>query len=341
MNILVTGGAGYVGSHACVELLEAGHDVVVVDDMSNSSAESLRRVEQITHKSPVFYRIDVCDAEAMDSIFEEHHIDCVMHFAGYKAVGESVALPLKYYRNNLGATLTLCESMQRHGVKRIIFSSSATVYRQDNPMPVSEDAALGCINPYGRTKLMCEQILDDFAAAESDFCAVLLRYFNPVGAHESGMIGEDPKGTPNNLMPYICQTAIGRRRELLVFGGDYDTVDGTGVRDYIHVMDLAKGHVAALAFAMSHSGVHPFNLGTGRGYSVLEMVHTFQRVNNVKVPYRITARRAGDLPVCYADPSKAEAVLGWKAVKNIDDMCADAWRWQVKNPAGYEQDNRT
>jgi UDP-glucose 4-epimerase len=318
-----------------VELLSAGHDVIVVDNLSNSNAESLRRVERITGKSLAFYRVDVCDAEAIQSILEEHPVDCLLHFAGYKAVGESVALPLKYYRNNLDTTLTLCETMQRCGVKRIVFSSSATVYRQDNPMPVSEEAALGCINPYGCTKLMCEQILGDVMAAESDSCAVLLRYFNPVGAHESGLIGEDPKGTPNNLMPYICQTAIGRRPELSVFGDDYDTQDGTGVRDYIHVMDLAKGHVAALAFAMTHSGAHAFNLGTGQGYSVLQMVQAFQRVNDVKVPYHVAARRAGDLPVCYADPTKAETVLGWKAVKNIDDMCADAWRWQVRNPAGY------
>ena len=337
MTVLVTGGMGYIGSHTCVELLEQGMDVVVVDNLVNSSAEAGRRVEQITGKPLKFYQMDVRDRAGLDRIFTEQKIDCVIHFAGLKAVGESVHMPLEYYDNNLGSTVTLCEAMRDHGVKQIIFSSSATVYSGDNDMPLCETSRTGsCTNPYGWTKYVCEQILRDCVVADPSWSVVLLRYFNPIGAHPSGLIGEDPRGVPNNLMPYISQTAIGRLECLNVFGDDYDTPDGTGVRDYIHVMDLARGHVSAIAYMAAHTGESIFNLGTGRGYSVLEMVHAFEAANHVHVPYRIAPRRAGDLPTVYACPDKSARILGWHADYSLEDMCRDSWRWQTQNPNGYE-----
>lgn len=336
MNVLVTGGAGYIGSHTCVELLEKGYGVVVVDNLVNSSAKSLERVEQITGKSLDFYQNDVRDRDAMERIFSKHDIDCVIHFAGLKSVGESVAMPLEYYDNNLYSTVVLCETMRDHGVKNIVFSSSATVYSGDNTMPLRENSHTGmCTNPYGWTKYMCEQILRDTGKAITDWSIALLRYFNPIGAHSSGLIGEDPRGIPNNLMPYISQVAIGRRDHLNVFGDDYDTPDGTGVRDYIHVVDLARGHVAAIDYMQTHKGENVFNLGTGIGYSVLDMVHAFERVTGKKIPYEITARRPGDLATVYASPDKSAELLGWKAQYNLDDMCRDTWAWQTKNPMGY------
>ena len=338
MNILVTGGAGYIGTHTLVELLNRGHDVVVVDNYVNSHPESLDRVREITGKTFPFYEANVCDEAALDRIFDENKVDCVIHFAGLKAVGESCAKPLMYYRNNLDGMLSLISSMRKHGVKRFVFSSSATVYRSDAGMPVDEDSPLGCINPYGWTKFMGEEILRDVAKAEPDWSVVLLRYFNPIGAHESGKIGEDPNGIPNNLMPYITQTALGRLKELHVFGNDYPTPDGTGVRDYIHVVDLAEGHVAAIEYARDHTGCEAFNLGTGEGYSVLDIVNAFERVNHVKVPYEITARRPGDPPTVYAKVGKAERLLHWKAKRTLDQMCADSWRWQTQNPHGYAKE---
>ena len=338
MNILVTGGAGYIGTHTLVELLDRGHDVVVVDNYVNSHPESLDRVREITGKTFPFYEANVCDEAALDRIFDENKVDCVIHFAGLKAVGESCAKPLMYYRNNLDGMLSLISSMRRHDVKRIVFSSSATVYRSDAGMPVDEESPLGCINPYGWTKFMGEEILRDVAKAEPDWSVVLLRYFNPIGAHESGKIGEDPNGVPNNLMPYITQTALGRLKELHVFGNDYPTPDGTGVRDYIHVVDLAEGHVAAIEYARDHTGCEAFNLGTGEGYSVLDIVHAFERVNHIKVPYEIAPRRAGDPPTVYARVGKAETMLHWKARRTLDQMCADSWRWQTQNPHGYAKE---
>ena len=338
MNILVTGGAGYIGTHTLVELLNRGHDVVVVDNYVNSHPESLDRVREITGKTFPFYEANVCDEAALDRIFDENKVDCVIHFAGLKAVGESCAKPLMYYRNNLDGMLSLISSMRRHDVKRFVFSSSATVYRSDAGMPVDEDSPLGCINPYGWTKFMGEEILRDVAKAEPDWSVVLLRYFNPIGAHESGRIGEDPNGIPNNLMPYITQTALGRLKELHVFGNDYPTPDGTGVRDYIHVVDLDEGHVAAIEYARDHTGCEAFNLGTGEGYSVLDIVNAFERVNHVKVPYEITARRPGDPPTVYAKVDKAERLLHWKAKRTLDQMCADSWRWQTQNPHGYAKE---
>ena len=336
MKVLVTGGAGYIGSHTCVELMQSGHDVVVVDNLCNSNAKSLERVEALTGGHVRFYQGDVRDEALLRRIFAENEISSVIHFAGLKAVGESVAQPWRYYDNNLNSTLVLTKVMADAGVKRIIFSSSATVYSGDNEMPLRETSRTGgCTNPYGWTKYMTEQILSGMAHADPEWSVVLLRYFNPIGAHESGMIGEDPRGIPNNLMPYITQVAVGRREKLSVFGNDYDTPDGTGVRDYIHVVDLAKGHVAAVQYAGSHTGCEVFNLGTGVGYSVLDMVRTFQEVNGVPVPYQIVDRRPGDLPVCYADPSKSAEVLGWKAEKNLRDMCRDSWNWQSRNPLGY------
>ncbi len=337
MNVLVTGGAGYIGSHTCVELITAGHTPVVIDNLCNSSAESLRRVAEITGKPVAFIKGDVRDEALLEKVLSQHRIDCAIHFAGLKAVGESVAKPLEYYQNNLDATLTLCRVMARHNVKRIIFSSSATVYSGDNEMPLRETSRTGsCTTPYGWTKYMGEQILRDIAKADSEWSVVNLRYFNPVGAHESGRIGEHPNGIPNNLMPYISQTAIGRRDHLNVFGNDYPTPDGTGVRDYIHVVDLARGHVAAIEYLMSHTGDAVFNLGTGRGYSVLDMVHAFEEANGVRVPYEIAPRRAGDLAVCYADPAKSAEVLGWHAEHDLMDMCRDTWNWQKQNPNGYD-----
>lgn len=337
MQVLVTGGAGYIGSHTCVELLNTGHQPIVIDNLCNSSAKSLERVREITGKSMPFYEGDVRDAALLERIFDENDISCVIHFAGLKAVGESVSKPLEYYENNLCSTLTLCRTMARRGVKRMIFSSSATVYSGDNEMPLRETSKTGnCTNPYGWTKYMGEQILRDLSKADPEWSVVLLRYFNPVGAHESGLIGEHPNGIPNNLMPFISQTAIGKRDHLNVFGNDYPTPDGTGVRDYIHVVDLAKGHVAAIDYLMTHTGEGVFNLGTGRGYSVLDMVRAFETANGVKVPYVIAPRRPGDLPTCYADPSKSREVLGWEASHDQNDMCRDTWHWQRQNPNGYE-----
>ncbi len=336
MNILVTGGAGYIGSHTCVELLEGGYGVVVIDNLCNSNPESLHRVQELTGKELKFYEGDVRDEALLRKIFAENHIDCVIHFAGLKAVGESVAMPWKYYDNNLNSTLTLTKVMQEVGMKNIIFSSSATVYSGDNEMPLRENSRTGnCTNPYGWTKYMTEQILSGMAHADKEWGIVLLRYFNPIGAHHSGRIGEDPRGIPNNLMPYITQVAVGRREKLNVFGNDYDTHDGTGVRDYIHVVDLAKGHVAAIQYVLQNKGCEVFNLGTGTGYSVLDMVKSFESVNNVAVPYVIADRRPGDLATCYADPAKSAQMLGWKAEKNLDDMCRDSWNWQKNNPKGY------
>ena len=336
MNVLVTGGAGYIGSHTCVELLQRDMGVVVVDNLVNSSPRAIERVEQITGKHVDFYVKDVRDREAMNAIFDKHRIDCVIHFAGLKAVGESVAMPLEYYDNNLFSTVTLCEVMRDHGVKNIVFSSSATVYSGDNEMPLREASRTGmCTNPYGWTKYMSEQILRDTAKSDNDWAIVLLRYFNPIGAHSSGLIGEDPRGIPNNLMPFISQVAIGRREYLNVFGDDYDTPDGTGVRDYIHVVDLARGHVAAINYMRQHKGESVFNLGTGNGYSVLDMVHAFEKVTGKKVPYRIAPRRPGDLATVYASPDKSAELLGWKAEYGLEDMCRDTWAWQSKNPMGY------
>ncbi len=338
MNILVTGGTGYIGSHTCVELLQSGYTPIVVDNLCNSNAESLRRVEQITGKSVKFIQGDVRDEAVLDAAFSQYDITCVIHFAGLKAVGESVAKPLAYYENNLGSTMVLCRVMAKHGVKKLIFSSSATVYSGDNEMPLRETSKTGsCTNPYGWTKYMGEQILRDIAKADPDWSVVLLRYFNPVGAHASGLIGEHPNGIPNNLMPFISQTAVGKRDHLNVFGNDYDTPDGTGVRDYIHVVDLAKGHVAAINYLLKNSGEAVFNLGTGHGYSVLDMVKAFEAVNQVAVPYEIAPRRPGDLATCYADPAKSLKVLGWQAERDQNDMCRDSWNWQRKNPNGYEK----
>lgn len=330
-TVLLTGGTGFIGSHTAVELIDAGEGVVIVDDLSNSEASVIDRIEEITGKRPAFYQADAADKTAMDRIFTEHPIDAVIHFAGFKAVGESVRKPIEYYRNNLDTLLALLETMRDHKVKHIIFSSSATVYGMSENVPFTEEAPTGgCTNPYGWTKFMIEQILRDVAVADPELSIVLLRYFNPIGAHESGLIGEKPNGIPNNLMPYIMQVAAGMLPQLSVFGNDYPTPDGTGVRDYIHVVDLAKGHVAALRYALSHVGVEAVNLGTGNGYSVLDVVHAFERVNGVRVPYIVAPRRPGDLATCYASTEKAEIILGWQAEKNIEDMCRDAWRWQLR-----------
>ena len=337
MNVLLAGGAGYIGTHTCVELLNAGHSVVIADNYSNSCPEAVARVEEITGKSVVLYEADVCDKAAVDKIFSENKIDAVIHFAGLKAVGESCEKPLLYYRNNIDSTLTLLEAMEKFGVNNFIFSSSATVYGTSDTMPLVETMPTGTpTNPYGMTKLMMEQILTDTAKARPEMSIVILRYFNPIGAHESGRIGEDPNGIPNNLMPFITQVAAGRLGQLGVFGDDYPTPDGTGVRDYIHVVDLAKGHVKAIDYSSDHKGVEIVNLGTGMGYSVLDIVKTFEKVNNLTIPYVIKPRRAGDIAVCYADASKAEKVLGWKAEKNLEDMCFDSWNWQSHNVNGYK-----
>ena len=336
MYVLVTGGAGYIGSHTCIELLQSGYQVVVIDNLTNSNPKSLDRVKEITGKELVFIEGDVRDEALLNKIFADYDISCVIHFAGLKAVGESVAKPWEYYDNNLNSTLVLTKVMKEAGLRNLIFSSSATVYTADNEMPLKETSRTGnCTNPYGWTKYMTEQILSGIAQAETEWSIVLLRYFNPIGAHESGRIGEDPRGIPNNLMPYITQVAVGRRDHLSIFGNDYDTPDGTGVRDYIHVVDLAKGHVAAVKYALANKGCEVFNLGTGTGYSVLDMVNAFVEANQVKLPYVITDRRPGDLATCYADPSKSADVLGWKAEKNLTDMCRDSWNWQSKNPMGY------
>ena len=337
MSILVTGGAGYIGSHTCIELINAGYDVVVVDNLCNSNKESLRRVEKIVGKEVPFYEADIRDEQAMSNIFAKEDISAVIHFAGLKAVGESVAKPMEYYDNNINGTLVLCNVMRKAGVKNIIFSSSATVYGDPAFIPITEECPKGqCTNPYGWTKSMLEQILTDLHTSDPEWNIVLLRYFNPVGAHKSGTIGEDPKGIPNNLMPYITQVAVGKREFLGVFGNDYDTPDGTGVRDYIHVVDLADGHVKALKKIEEGAGVCAYNLGTGNGYSVLDMVKAFSKACGKDLPYKILDRRAGDIAMCYANPAKAKAELGWEAVRGLDEMCEDSWRWQSSNPNGYE-----
>ncbi len=335
MTVLVTGGAGYIGSHTCVELLQAGFDVLIADNLSNSHPESLKRIEKITGKKPGFVKVDITDRTHFVKVFIENNIDSVIHFAGLKAVGESVELPLKYYWNNIGGTLVLLDLMQRHGVADLVFSSSATVYGNPETVPIREDFPLSATNPYGRSKLMIEDMLRDLSPSRPDDHYIILRYFNPAGAHESGLIGEDPAGIPNNLMPYISQVAVGKLRELSVFGGDYPTPDGTGVRDYIHVVDLARGHVKALEYLKKRRGISVFNLGTGTGYSVLDMVEAFSRVSGRKVPYRITDRRAGDIAECWADPALAGEKLKWRAERTLDDMCRDAWAWQKSNPNGY------
>lgn len=337
MRILVTGGAGYIGSHTCVELLNAGHEVVVVDNLCNSSEKALNVVREITGKPLAFYEADLLDREAMDKIFDKEKIDAVIHFAGLKAVGESVAKPLEYYHNNITGTLILCDAMRNHGVKNIIFSSSATVYGNPAFIPITEECPKGKItNPYGQTKGMLEQILTDFHTADPEWNVVLLRYFNPIGAHKSGNMGENPKGIPNNLVPYISQVAVGKLEKLSVFGNDYDTPDGTGVRDYIHVVDLAIGHVKALKKIEDKSGVSIYNLGTGKGYSVLEIVKAFEKACGKEIPYVIRERRPGDIATCYSDPAKAKAELGWEAERNLDEMCEDTWRWQSGHPNGYD-----
>ena len=336
MAILVTGGAGYIGSHTVVELQSAGYDVVVVDNLSNSSEKSLKRVEAITGKPVTFYKADILDREALNKIFEKEKIDSCIHFAGLKAVGESVQKPWEYYENNIAGTLTLVDVMRQHGVKNIIFSSSATVYGDPAIIPITEECPKGqCTNPYGWTKSMLEQILTDMQKADPEWNVILLRYFNPIGAHKSGTIGENPNGIPNNLMPYITQVAVGKLKELGVFGDDYDTPDGTGVRDYIHVVDLAVGHVRSIKKLEENPGLCIYNLGTGKGYSVLDIVKNFEEASGCHIPYEIKPRRAGDIAECYADPSKAEKELGWKAVNGIKEMCEDSWRWQHNNPNGY------
>ncbi len=335
MSILVTGGAGYIGSHTVVELLKLGKEVVIVDNLSNSSSLVVDRIEAITGKRPTFYELDVADKTGLRAIFEKETIDSAIHFAGYKAVGESVEKPIMYYENNIMSTLALVEVMAEFGVKKIVFSSSATVYGLNNPSPLVETMPTSATNPYGYTKVMLEQILRDVEVADKEWSVALLRYFNPIGAHESGLIGEDPAGIPNNLMPFIAQVAVGKRAELSVFGNDYDTVDGTGVRDYIHVIDLALGHIKALEKISSAAGVHTYNLGSGQGTSVLELVQAFEKVNGVPVPYKIVERRPGDVATCYANADKALAELNWKTEKTIEDMCRDTWNWQSKNPNGY------
>ena len=337
MNILVTGGAGYIGSHTVIELIKAGHDVVIVDNLVNSSRISIKRVEEIVGKKLPFYEVDIRDRNGLEKVFAENRFDCCIHFAGLKAVGESVALPWEYYDNNINGTLVLLDVLRKNNCKNIIFSSSATVYGTPAMIPITEECPKGqCTNPYGQTKSMLEQIMMDMQKADPKWNMVLLRYFNPIGAHQSGKIGESPNGIPNNLMPYITQVAVGKLKELGVFGNDYDTPDGTGVRDYIHVVDLANGHVKALKAIENHCGLAIYNLGTGQGYSVLDLVKAFEEANGIKVPYVIKPRRPGDIATCYSDPSKADRELGWKAQYGIVDMCRDAWRWQKNNPNGFE-----
>ena len=329
MKILVTGGLGFIGSHTCVELLNANYEVVIIDNLSNSSIDVLDKIEEIAYKRPKFYQIDVCNKEKIEEVFKENKIEAVIHFAGYKAVGESVSEPLKYYRNNLDSTLTLLEVMKEYSCHKLVFSSSATVYGLPKKLPIKEDFPLSTTNPYGTTKLMIEQILSDVSKANKDLSIIVLRYFNPIGAHKTGLLGEKPNGIPNNLMPYITKVAVGQLNELSVFGDDYDTPDGTGVRDYIHVVDLAKGHVLAIE-KYNTPGVHICNLGTGKGYSVLDIVHAFERVNGIKIPYVIKPRRPGDIATCFADPTRAKEQLGWVAEKNLDDMCRDTWNFAKK-----------
>ncbi len=336
MSILVAGGAGYIGSHTCVELLEAGYEVVVVDNLYNASEESLKRVEKITGKTVTFYEADILDKEALNKIFDAHEIEAVIHFAGYKAVGESVQKPIEYYHNNMTGTLVLCDVMRAHGVKNIVFSSSATVYGDPAQIPITENCPKGQpTNPYGWTKSMLEQVLTDIHTSDNEWNVILLRYFNPIGAHKSGIIGEDPKGIPNNLVPYVAQVAVGKRPCLGVFGNDYDTPDGTGVRDYIHVVDLAAGHVKAIEKLRENPGVEVYNLGTGNGYSVLQVVAAFEKACGHEIPYEIKPRREGDIATCYCDPQKAKEDLGWEAKYGIEEMCEDSWRWQSTNPDGY------
>jgi len=336
MKILVTGGAGYIGSHTCVELLEAGHEVVIVDNLYNSSPKAVERIAELSGKTPEFVQADICDRDAMEALFSTHSFDAVIHFAGYKAVGESVQKPIEYYSNNIGGTLTLTDVMRAHGVKKIIFSSSATVYGDPAFVPITEECPKGvCTNPYGWTKWMQEQILTDLHTADPEWSVILLRYFNPIGAHPSGRIGEDPKGIPNNLVPFVARVAIGRLPEVGVFGDDYDTPDGTGVRDYIHVVDLAKGHVKALQKFSEENAVRVYNLGTGHGYSVLDVLHAYERACGRSIPYTIRPRREGDIAQSYCDPGKARKELGWEAMYGIEEMCADSWRWQSMNPDGY------
>ena len=336
-RILVTGGAGFIGSHTCVELLEGGHEVVVVDNLCNSSEESLVRVRELTGKDLVFEKVDLLHADALEKVFSAHAFDAVIHFAALKAVGESTEIPLRYYMNNITGTIVLLEACRRHGVRDFVFSSSATVYGDPASVPITEDFPLQATNPYGRTKYMMEEILRDVAMAEEGWRIILLRYFNPVGAHKSGRIGEDPRGTPNNLMPFIMQVAVGRRKHLDVFGDDYPTSDGTGVRDYIHVVDLAQGHLAALAALPRTQGCAAYNLGTGHGHTVLEVVRASEKASGKEVPYRVVARRPGDIAACWADPALAIATLQWQARLGLDAMCTDAWRWQSQNPDGYRQ----
>ena len=335
MKVLLTGGAGYIGSHTAVEMLNAGYDVVIADNFDNSSPKVIDRIEKITGKRPALYELDVADGAAVDAMFAAEDFDAVVHFAGLKAVGESCSIPVRYYRNNIDTTLTLLEAMQKYGVDNFVFSSSATVYGIPEEVPLREGMPTSCTNPYGWTKYMNEQILTDAAAADKNLSVVLLRYFNPIGAHQSGLIGENPNGIPNNLMPYITQVAVGKLERLGVFGDDYPTPDGTGVRDYIHVVDLARGHLKAIEYAAEHKGTEIFNLGTGTGYSVLDIVNAFIRVNNVDIPYDIKPRRPGDIAECYADPTKAKEGLGWTAEYGIDEMCRDSWNWQKNNPKGY------
>jgi UDP-glucose 4-epimerase len=335
MAILVTGGAGYIGSHTCVELLNAGYDLIILDNFSNSKPESLKRIKDITGKEFTFYNVDLLDREGLYKVFLNNHIDAVIHFAGLKAVGESVSIPLRYYHNNITGTLILCEIMKEYGVKNFVFSSSATVYGMPDRVPISEDFPLGATNPYGKTKQMIEEILRDLYDSDNEWSIALLRYFNPIGANESGRIGEDPNGVPNNLMPYITQVAVGKLPELQVFGNDYPTSDGTGVRDYIHVVDLAQGHLKALRKVINSNGVEAYNLGTGTGCSVLEIVDAFEKASGKGIFYKTGERRPGDVAVCYADVTKARNELDWVATKGIDEMCRDSWRWQVQNPQGY------
>lgn len=337
MAILVTGGAGYIGSHTVIELLNANYEVVIVDDYSNAKPEVLNRIKEIAGKEPIFHEVDITDKPALEEVFKQHDLEAVIHFAGYKAVGESVAQPLKYYHNNLTGTIVLMELMNQYDVKKMVFSSSATVYGMNNNAPFTEDLPLSTTNPYGTTKMFIEQFIVDQAAADESWSAALLRYFNPIGAHESGRIGEDPNDIPNNLMPFITQVAVGKRQKLSVFGEDYETHDGTGVRDYIHVVDLAKGHLKALERVLETTGVEPYNLGTGVGYSVLDVVKAFESANDVEIPYEVVDRRPGDIATSYADATKALNDLGWKAEKGLEDMCRDSWNWQKNNPNGYEE----
>ncbi len=339
MKVLLTGGAGYIGSHTAVELLNAGHEVVILDNLANSSVKAIHRVERLTNQTIQFYERDIQDTKGLDEVFEKEHIDAVIHFAGLKAVGESVANPLEYYRINLNGALALCQAMQAHGINKLVFSSSATIYGEPTEIPISEQSAVvDAANPYGRTKLMIEKILEDLSHANPEFNVVRLRYFNPAGAHASGEIGEDPRGIPNNLLPFVSQVAVGKRPELTVFGDDYPTPDGTCIRDYIHVVDLALGHLAAINKLEQNPGLVTYNLGTGQGYSVFEIIRAFETANNLTIPYQVGPRRSGDIPTSYTNPSLASEELGWSATKGIEDICRDAWHWQQKNPSGYQEE---